>query len=108
MEAMMIGKDTKIKKRLEKDFSWALGHKNLHRMRTTELAKKADMSLLRLLTVFLEHFTLTRKIYYSRGEFFHAEQRQNETPKKHLKKMQIEERLRCSEQFTARINGFKI
>ena len=48
------------------------------------------MNLLRLTKVFQEHFTLTRNIQQSRGEFFWAQQQANETPE-HRKKTNCKE-----------------
>ena len=69
-------------------FPWELGRTVLHEMINTEFGeKRANMNLLRLITVFQGQFTRTRIIYHSGGDLFWAKRKQKETHGQHWRKL---------------------
>ena len=65
-----------------------MGPTALHEMTITGFGeKRADLNLLRLITVFQKYFTPTRNIYHSRSEFFRPKQKLNQTAQELCKKL---------------------
>ena len=79
--------------KVKEEFLWALGPNALNEMTKSAYGENpTEMKITRLINLFRENYLPKRNALYSRGDFFWAKQKTDETPEQHWKNLiEIEE-----------------
>ena len=79
--------------KVKEEFLWALGPNALNEMTKSAYGENpTEMKITRLINLFRENYLPKRNALYSRGDFFWAKQKADETPEQHWKNLiEIEE-----------------
>ena len=89
----ITGWETNHEEKVKEEFLWALGPNALNEMTKSAYGENpTEMKIARLIQLYRENFTPKRNALYSRGDFFWAKQKAEETPEEHWKHLtEIEE-----------------
>ena len=84
----IIDWQTNYEEKVREEFLWALGPNALNEMTKSAYGENpTEMKIDRLIKLYRENFMPKRNTIYSRGDFFWARQKAEETPEEHWKKL---------------------